>query len=111
MVNSKNSEISNNIIIKASDTIYFESIFSFKSRIPSNPSCTPSPSASHISSSSSALTSDLEPRRSKRIMTLTFFGEEFFTYLIDGDPRFFKKAMTLLNFLSEKKPLIIRSSP
>ena len=38
VVNSDISEISNNIIIEARN-VYFENIFPFKSRIPSDPSC------------------------------------------------------------------------
>jgi len=87
VVNSEISEISDNTIIEDRD-VYFENIFSFKSRIPSDPSFTSS--VSDISFSSSAPTSDFEPRRSKRIRTLTFVSEDFFTYLIEGDPNSFK---------------------
>jgi len=75
------SEISNTII-EVRDVVYFENIFPFKSRIPSDPSCTP---ASDISSSY-APTTDFKPRRSKKSRTLTSFGEDFFTNLIEGDP-------------------------
>ena len=67
MVNSKISEISNNTIIEVRD-VYFEKIFPLKSRIPSDPSITPS--TSDISSSSSASTVDSEPRRSKELKLL-----------------------------------------
>ena len=63
VVNSEISEISNNIIIEVRDAIYFENIFPFKLRIPSDPSCTPS--AINISFFSYAPTTDFEPRRSK----------------------------------------------
>ena len=69
VVNSEISEISNNTIIEARDAVYFENIFPFKSRIPSDPSCTPS--TSDIPSSSSPPVTDSEPRRSKRTRTLT----------------------------------------
>jgi len=91
VVNSEISEISKNTIIKVRDVIYFENIFPFKSRISSDPSC--SPSTSDISSFSSAPITDSEPRRSKRIRILTSFSEDFFTYLVEGDPSSFKEAM------------------
>ena len=86
-----------------------ENIFPFKSRIPSDPSFTLS--ASEISSSSSVLTTDSEPRRRKRTRTLASFGEDFFTYLVEGDSNSFKKAMDSSEFFSGKKSLIVRSSP
>ena len=91
VLNSKISEISNNTIIEARDVVCFENIFPFKSRIPSDPSCTPS--TSDIPSSSSPPVTDSEPRRSKRIRTLTSFGEDFFTYLVEGDPNSFKEVI------------------
>ena len=91
MVNSEISEIFGNTIIEARDAVYFENIFPFKSRISSDPSYTSS--TSDIPSSSSALVTDSEPRRSKRIRILTSFAEDFFTYLVEGDPNSFKEAM------------------
>ena len=44
VVNSEISEVSNNTIIEVRDVVYFENIFPFKSRIPTDPSCTPSTS-------------------------------------------------------------------
>ena len=107
VVNSENSEISKNTIIEVRD-VYFENIFIYESRIPSDPSCTLS--TSDIPSSSSTPVTDSEPRRSKRTRTLTSFGEDFFTYLLEGDPSSFKEQWTLLNLLSGKKPLTVRSS-
>jgi len=91
VINSEISEISNNTIIEVRDAVYFENIFPLKFRIPSGPSITPS--TSDIPSSSSAPTDDSEPKRSKRTRTLTSFGENFFTYLVEGDPISFKEAM------------------
>ena len=39
-----------------------------------------------------------EPRRSKRARTLTSFGEEFFTYLVECDPSSFMEAMNSSEF-------------
>jgi len=90
VVNSEISEISNNTIIEARDAVYFENIFPLKSRIPSGPSITP---ISDIPYSSSAPINNSEPRRSKRTRTLTSFGEDFFTFLVEGDPSSFKEAI------------------
>jgi len=91
VVNSKIGKISNNTIIEGCRDVYFENIFSFKSRIPSDPSFTLF--ASDSSSSSFAPATDFESRKSKRIMALIFFGEDFFTYIVEGNPSSFKKAM------------------
>ena len=42
---------------------------------------------------SSAPATDVEPRKSKRIRIHTSFGEDFFTYLVEGDPNSVKEAM------------------
>jgi len=90
VVNSEISEISSNTIIEVRDVIYFENI-PLKFRIPSGPSIILS--TSNIPSSSSASTNDSESKRSKRTRTLTFFGEDLFTYFVEGDPNSFKEAM------------------
>ena len=65
VVNSGISEMSNSIIIETRDVVYFEEIFSFKSRIPSDLSCTSF--AYDIPSSSSTPTTDFEPREEKEL--------------------------------------------
>jgi len=91
VVNSEIGEISNNTIIEVRDAVYFENICPLKFIIPSDPSITPS--TSDILSSSSTYSNDSEPRRSKRTRTLQSFDEDFFTYLVESDPRSFKEAM------------------
>jgi len=91
VVNSDNSEISNNAIIEARDIVYLENIFPFTSRVSSYASCIPS--TFDIPSSSSVPPTDIESRRSKWTKILRDFGEDFFTYLVEGDPSSFKKAM------------------
>ena len=89
VVNSETSEIYNTIT-EVRD-VYFEDIFPFKSRIPSDPSYIPS--ISDIPSSSSAPIIDSKPRRSKKIKILISFGENFSTYFVEGDPSSFREAM------------------
>src|SRR5436190_5070006 len=91
VVNSEISKISNNTIIEARDAVYYENIFPFKTNISNDQPITLS--SSDILSSSSAPTTNSEPRRSKRARTLTSFGEDLFTYLVEGDPSSFKEAM------------------
>jgi len=107
MINSEINKISNTII-KAKDVVYFDNIFLFKSRIPSDPSNTPF--TSNIPSSSSAPATDSEPRKSKKTMTHTSFGEDFFTYFVKGVLVPSRRQWTLPSLLSGKKPLTVRSS-
>jgi len=91
VVNYEISEISNNTIIKVRDAVYFENIFPFKSRIPSDSSVIPSTYNTH--SFSFAHVTDFEPGRSKKIRTLTSFDEDFFIYFVEGDSSSFKEVM------------------
>ena len=91
VIKSEIREISNNTIIEVRDTVYFENIFSFKSRISNDPSITLS--ISDIPYFSSAPTTDSETRMSKETRTFTLFGEDLFTSLVEGDPNSFKEAM------------------
>jgi len=89
VVNSEISEISNNTIIEARD-VYFKNIFPFKSRIPNDPSSTPSVLIFLLLVLLLQLILNLGVKKTR---TLTSFGEDFFTYLIEGDPTSFKDAM------------------
>jgi hypothetical protein len=91
VINSEISDISNNTIIEARDAVYFENIFPFKKEISDNPSSSSLPS--YHPSSSSIQPSDLEPRRSKRGRIQKDYGEDFFTFLVEGDPSSYKEAM------------------
>ena len=64
-----------------------------ESIVPSDLSCIPS--TSDISSSSFVPPTDSEPRRSKRTKIRKDFGEDFFTYFVEGDLNSFKEAMNL----------------
>ena len=66
VVNSNINEISNSAIIEAVHVVYFENIFSLKSRIPNDPSCTLR--ASNILSSNSAPTTDLNLEGVKEVL-------------------------------------------
>ena len=108
MVNSEISEISNSTIIEVRD-VYYENIFSFKSRVLFYSSCTLS--TSNIPSSNSTPPTDIEPRRSKRTKVHKNFREDFFTYFIKGDPSSITEAMDSSKSLFwKKKSLTIRSN-
>ena len=109
VVNSEISEIFNNIIIEVRNDVYFENIFSFKSRVPSDTSCILSTSntssTSDIPSFSSAPPTDTELKRSKRTKILRDFREDFFTYLVEGNPCSFKEAIDSSDFSFWKKAI------
>ena len=90
VINSEISDISNNTIIEARDAVFFENIFPFKSKISENPRTS---IPSNLPSSSSSQPFDIEPRRSKRGRIQKDFGEDFFTFLVEGDPSSFQEAM------------------
>ena len=100
IVNSEISELSNNIIIKAKDVVYFENIFPFKSRVPFDSFSILS--SSDISSSSSTPTTDIEPMRSKRTKMARGFREDFFIYILKVilDPS--RKQLIHLNFFPQR---------
>jgi len=90
MINFEINEIYNTII-KARDVVYFDNIFLFKSRIPSDPSNTPF--TSDIPSSSLLPLLILNLEGAKKTMTHTSFGEDFFTYFCERCSSSFKKTM------------------
>ena len=46
---------------------------------------------------------EVEPRRSKRVRTKKSFGPNFFTYVLEGEPRTFKEAMNSTKILIWKE--------
>ena len=88
IVNSEIGKIFNNTVIKGRD-VYFENIFSFKSRVPSDPFCIPF--ASDIRSFSSSPPTDTEPRKSKRTKIHKNFREFFLPILLKVILAFLKK--------------------
>ena len=52
--------------------------------------------------------SELELRRSKRERKETNIGDDFYTFLVDDDPRSSKEAMTSSDALYGRRPLILK---
>ena len=82
MIKSDINDVSYNSILEARDDSFFEDIFSFKTRIFRSLVCEP-PSSRFIKVKFKI---EIELKRSKRNRFEKNFGEEFFTYLVEGDP-------------------------
>ena len=99
VTNSEISEIPNNTVIESRDATFFENIFPYKTRIPKTVSEIPSTSVRHSSNvdQKKEIESQGELRRSKRIKIDKNFGEEFCTFLVEGEPTTFEEAMTSID--------------
>jgi len=85
VVNSEVFGISNNIVMESKDVTFFENVFPLKNNL-SKPvfdtSCSNLPSCSNANK-------DIifEPRRSKRSKKTKDFGSEFYSFLLEDDPK------------------------
>ena len=98
VIKSEISDIANNTILESRNTSFFENIFPFKTKIPSEVSV---PSSSRSVDPEPELEPESEPelRRSKWKRIDKNFGEDFFTYFIEGDPCTYDEAMSSLDSL------------
>ena len=96
VINSEISEISNNTIIESRDAIYFENIFPYKTKINTQVTNKPSTSSNSGPSTSSIQEQESKPiqvlRRSKRPRVEKNFGNDFYTFLVEGNPTTYKKS-------------------
>lgn len=90
VVNSQINDISNNTMMEARDAVYFEDKFSYKTKTSSQPSSSSSQPAPEDDSDPEPIA---EPRRSKRSRIERNFGDDYFTYLVEGDPNSYAEAM------------------
>ncbi|CAL2241227.1 unnamed protein product [Prunus armeniaca] len=100
VINSEISEISNNTILESRDATYFEDIFPFKTRIQKQ---VVDRSRSNNGSDKASTSTSLpvvneaeplaEPRRSNRPRVEKSFGDDFYTFLVEGDPTTYREAM------------------
>ena len=90
VIKSEISDISDNSILEARDASFFENIFSFKTKISRPIECEPS------SSRAKEWELEIEPelRRSKRKRFEKDFGEDSFTFLIEGEPSTYDEVMS-----------------
>ena len=100
---SKIPEIHKDTIMESRDATFFENVFPRKSVNESGSKRTREDSQAvneddqdHQTESESESESEVEvePRRSKRARTEKSFGSDFLTYLVEGDPRTYKEAVS-----------------
>ncbi|CAL9030102.1 unnamed protein product [Prunus brigantina] len=112
VINSEISEISNNTILESRDATYFEDIFPFKTRIQKQ--VVDRSRSNNGSDKASTITSLpvvnevkplAEPRRSKRPRVEKSFGDDFYTFLVEGDPTTYREAMISIDAPFWKKAI------
>ena len=86
---SENSLVNVNTIIETKNADLFENIFPMK--------LNGEQQVQKTSRDKSIKPSEFEPRRSKRDRKETNLGDGFYTFLINEDPRSYKKAITSLD--------------
>ena len=100
VIDSEIKGISNNTIIESRDATFFEDIFPFKSKIPTQVKQTPLTNDESSTSNSDLLRKDreipVELRRSKRPRIEKNLGDGFFTFLVKSEPTSYKEAMSSL---------------
>ncbi|KAI5350367.1 hypothetical protein L3X38_003258 [Prunus dulcis] len=89
VINSEVKEVANNTIMEARDATFFEDIFPYKTRISKEVQISEKPS----SSTTIENLESQELRRSKRARVEKNFGDDFYTFLVEGDPSTYKEAV------------------
>ncbi|KAI5350435.1 hypothetical protein L3X38_003326 [Prunus dulcis] len=89
VINSEVKEVANNTIMEARDATFFEDSFQYKTRISKEVQISEKPS----SSTTIENLESQELRRSKRARVEKNFGDDFCTFLMEGDPRTYKEAV------------------
>nr|KYP58848.1 Retrovirus-related Pol polyprotein from transposon TNT 1-94 [Cajanus cajan] len=89
VINSEVAKISNNIIMESKDVVFLENIFPLKNKL-SKPIYDTS---SSVLPSSSIVNKNFEPGISKRIIKAKDFGPEFYSFLLENDPKTYSEAM------------------
>ena len=89
VINSEVKEVATNTIMEARDATFFEDIFPYKTRISKEVQISEKPS----SSTTIENLESQELRRSKRARVEKNFGDDFYTFLVEGDPTTYKEAV------------------
>lgn len=98
--NSEVPEISNNTIIESRDAVFFENIFPMKDKLsrPLNATVSASSSGVNIDQCDISHSNEpVEPRRSKRHKKAKAFGDDFYTFLLENEPKTHSEAMLYVN--------------
>ncbi|CAL8089132.1 unnamed protein product [Prunus armeniaca] len=90
VINYEVKEVANNTVMEARDATFFEDIFPYKTRISKEVQTSEKPS-------SSTTIENLESQelRSKRARVEKNFGDNFYTFLVEGDPTTYKAVIFL----------------
>ena len=92
---SRNSDIHKNTIMESRTALFFENVFSCKSKDRSSSS---KRTYETMNEESHDLEDEqgvqIEPRRSKRIRVEKSFGPEFLTYLLENEPQNYEEAVS-----------------
>ena len=83
---------------------FFENVFPCKSKVEPN-SSKRSFETTNENSKDGNDTSEVEPRCSKRVRVEKSFGQDFLTYMLEGEPRTYKEAMNSTEGFMRKKAI------
>ncbi|KAI5322517.1 hypothetical protein L3X38_031589 [Prunus dulcis] len=101
VINSEVKEVANNTIMEARDATFFEDISPYKIRISKEVQISEKPS----SSTTIENLESQELRRSKRARVEKNFGDDFYTFLVEGDPTTYKEAVMSVDASFWKKAI------
>ena len=83
------------MIIKSTDAVFFEDIFSYKRKIDkTSGKRTHEMAFRDESPEEPTVNAEIEPRRSQRSRISKSFGPDFITYAIESKPQTFKESMS-----------------
>ena len=95
-------DIHKNMIMESRNALFLEDVFPCKSK--------EEPSSSKrvlktVNENSQDQDGEVEPRRNKRARTEKYFGLDFLTYVLEGEPRTFKESVNSIDGLMCKEAI------
>ncbi|CAL9010577.1 unnamed protein product [Prunus brigantina] len=93
VINSEVKDVANNIVMEARYATFFEDIFPYKTRISKEVQTSEKPSNSIMIESLESQ----ERRRSKRARVEKNFGDDFYIFLVEGDPTTYKEVVMFVD--------------
>ena len=97
-------DIHKNTIMESRNASFFESVFPCKFKVEPNSSKRAFETTNEISQDGND-TIEVEPRCSKRVRVEKSFGQDFLTYMLEGEPQTYKEAMNSTEGLMRKKAI------
>ena len=98
------SDIHKNTIMESRNASFFEDVFSCKSKVELNSSKRAFETINGNNKDEND-NGEVEPRRNKRARVEKSFGLDFFTYMLEGEPRTYKEAMNSTEGLMWKEDI------